>query len=300
MAAEDSDMYIAFVQLDTKEIWQLKACLSIRTRTTFNILATASAQIVDPNSEGDLVRQWFVNVFRMVPELVGSDSTDYLENASVGDGDNEREVIFKTSTIPNAARASATALLRFKMERRTETPAEDGKAEQVIEGREKLRNWTQPDLDDSPAKLDEQEQRRDAAQSKALANAKTTEDSNETEQAPSLTKSQPLRSGVDAGVTSLPPVQRHDRKAYKLWMLDWTQVSIAKALNNEYGTTYKQGQVSRMIRRAKAHADASGLSDHIPDPAKPAKSMDPAKLGLGARTDRRPPRQQPKRESDSD
>ena len=54
LSAEDSDMYIAFVQLDTKEVWELKACLSIRTRTTFNILATAAAQRMHETRRNDL------------------------------------------------------------------------------------------------------------------------------------------------------------------------------------------------------------------------------------------------------
>ena len=87
-------------------------------------------------------------------------------------------------------------------------------------------------------------------------------------------------------------------------MLDgWTQDRIAENLNNQHGTKYKQGQVSRMIQRAQVHAVASGLSRHIPDIAKttkPAMSMDPGKLDLGARTDHMAPRQRSKRDSDSD
>ena len=86
----------------------------------------------------------------------------------------------------------------------------------------------------------------------------------------------------------LPNLGPHDREAYQLWTLHgWTQQRIADELNREHGTTYAQGQVSRMISRAKKHAEASGLSDHIPAPAKSARAIDPTILEMGARRDGR-------------
>lgn len=86
----------------------------------------------------------------------------------------------------------------------------------------------------------------------------------------------------------LPKLGPHDRQAYQLWTLQgWTQQQIADELNRQHGTTYSQGRISRMIKRAQIHWKTSGLSDLIPDPPKPAKPMDPAKLDMGRRTDGR-------------
>ncbi len=86
----------------------------------------------------------------------------------------------------------------------------------------------------------------------------------------------------------LPVLQPHDKKAHQLSLLDgWKQQRIVDELNKEYGTTYSQGQVSRMIKRAKEHAKASGLSALIPEPAKPPKTINPRRLELGQRTDHR-------------
>jgi len=83
----------------------------------------------------------------------------------------------------------------------------------------------------------------------------------------------------------LPRLQPHDRQAWQLSLLaDMTQHRVADALNEEHGTNYSQGQVHRMIKRVEKHADASGLSDLVREPADRELTMDPAKLELGSRT----------------
>jgi hypothetical protein len=97
----------------------------------------------------------------------------------------------------------------------------------------------------------------------------------------------------DDGATSpkLPQLQAHDRQAWQLSLLhDMTQQKIAEALNNEHGTTYTQGQVSRMIARAKANADASGLSEKVAGRIDRPLAVDPERLELGKRVDKRKPR----------
>jgi hypothetical protein len=87
---------------------------------------------------------------------------------------------------------------------------------------------------------------------------------------------------------ALPKIGPHDRQAYQLSMIDgMTQETIAAKLNQEHGTTYSQGRISKMIKRAKRHADASGLSSLIPPPANPEKPIDPRQLEIGKRTDHR-------------
>jgi hypothetical protein len=89
----------------------------------------------------------------------------------------------------------------------------------------------------------------------------------------------------------LPALRPHDRQAWQLSLLHGvTQQAIADKLNEEHGTTYTQGQVSRMINRAKRHADASGLADKVPKPTDRERSLDPTKLNLGRRIDKRAPR----------
>jgi hypothetical protein len=102
---------------------------------------------------------------------------------------------------------------------------------------------------------------------------------------------------IGNGERKLPQLGAHDREAYQLWTLHgWKQQAIADELNKRHGTTYGQGQISRMIARAKRHAEASGLAEHIPDPAKPAKAIDPSRLEIGRRTDHRTRSQRSKRD----
>lgn len=98
--------------------------------------------------------------------------------------------------------------------------------------------------------------------------------------------------------TSLPKLGRHDQQAWQLSQLKgWPQERIAKALNTKHGTQYGQGQVSRMIAKAKRHAEASGLSDLVPPPAQTEKAIDPHKIEIGRRTDGRTRRQRDQADS---
>ena len=92
-------------------------------------------------------------------------------------------------------------------------------------------------------------------------------------------------------VAKLPELKRHDLQAWQLSMLHgMTQSKVAAALNKEHGTTYAQGHVSRMIHRAKAHADANGLAEKVAGPIERPRTVDPGRLELGARVDKRKPR----------
>jgi hypothetical protein len=95
----------------------------------------------------------------------------------------------------------------------------------------------------------------------------------------------------DCQPPKLPDLQKHDMQAWQLSLLQGkTQANIAEELNKRYGTLFTQGQVSRMIKRAKVHAIASGLADKIPKCAERPRTVDPARLELGARNDNRQPR----------
>ncbi len=88
----------------------------------------------------------------------------------------------------------------------------------------------------------------------------------------------------------LPNLMPHDQQAWQLSFLrGMTQIKIAEQLNQEHGTTYTQGQVSRMIARAKKHAEASGVANLLQPKSEPARSIDPAKLDMGKRMDNRSP-----------
>lgn len=97
--------------------------------------------------------------------------------------------------------------------------------------------------------------------------------------------------GGDTPAARLPELKAHDRQAWQLATLHgMTQDTVAAALNREHGKTYTQGQVSRMIARAKAHAEASGLAEKVPGPVDRPRTGDPGRLELGARVDKRKPR----------
>lgn len=99
------------------------------------------------------------------------------------------------------------------------------------------------------------------------------------------------RDDDEAPAAKLPELKAHDRQAWQLATLHgMTQDKVAAALNTEHGTTYTQGQVSRMIARAKAHADANGLAEKVAGPIDRPRTVDPGRLELGARVDKRKPR----------
>lgn len=98
-------------------------------------------------------------------------------------------------------------------------------------------------------------------------------------------------SNDDTPKKVLGRLKAHDRQAWQLATLHrMTQDKVALALNKEHGTTYTQGQVSRMIARAKAHADANGLTEKVAGSIVRPRTVDPGRLELGARVDKRKPR----------
>jgi hypothetical protein len=99
------------------------------------------------------------------------------------------------------------------------------------------------------------------------------------------------RNDDEAPAAKLPELKAHDRQAWQLATLHgMIQDKVAAALNKEHGTTYTQGQVSRMIARAKAHARANGLAEKVAGPIDRPRAVDPGRLELGARVDKRAPR----------
>ncbi|TWT43953.1 hypothetical protein RAS1_03570 [Phycisphaerae bacterium RAS1] len=98
-------------------------------------------------------------------------------------------------------------------------------------------------------------------------------------------------AAVPAGIQRLPNLMQHDKQAWQLSLLHgMTQEKVAEQLSREHGKKYTQGEVSRMIRRAKQHAEASGLAAMVTGKAERPKTVDPAALELGRRVDRRKPR----------
>lgn len=99
------------------------------------------------------------------------------------------------------------------------------------------------------------------------------------------------RDDDDAPAAKIPELKAHDRQAWQLATLHgMTQEKVAMALNKEHGTTYTQGQVSRMIARAKAHAEVNGLAEKVAGPIDRPRAVDPGRLELGERVDKRKPR----------
>lgn len=99
------------------------------------------------------------------------------------------------------------------------------------------------------------------------------------------------RDDDDTPAVMLPELKPHDRQAWQLATLHgMTQDKVATALNKEHGTTYTQGQVSRMIARAKTHAVANGLAEKLPGSSARPRAVDPSRLELGPRADKRKPR----------
>jgi len=103
---------------------------------------------------------------------------------------------------------------------------------------------------------------------------------------------QPASPASDEVTTSMQrdchsSLQKHDMEAYRLReFFGLKQSAVADKLNAEHHTTYSQGQVSRMISRARVHVRAMGLQP-APRHVTAAKSVDPARLDMGPRTDKR-------------
>ena len=99
------------------------------------------------------------------------------------------------------------------------------------------------------------------------------------------------RDDDGTAAASLPKLGPRDRKAWQASLVfGMTQDKIADALNEQYpGEHWTQPRVSEAIKRAKAHAEASGLADKI-TPLRsqaPARTLDPAVADEGQRTDGR-------------
>lgn len=105
-------------------------------------------------------------------------------------------------------------------------------------------------------------------------------------------------AGAPAAVTTresppvtLPELGPRDREAWQASLVPgMTQGKIAAELNRRYpGENWTQPRVSEAIKRARAHAEASGLADKVSAARSraPARTLDPATAEQGRRTDGR-------------
>lgn len=90
---------------------------------------------------------------------------------------------------------------------------------------------------------------------------------------------------------NLPDLGPRDREAWQASLVaGMTQGKIADALNKAHpGENWTQPRVSEAIKRAKVHAEASGLADKVSAARSraPARTLDPAVADDGQRTDGR-------------
>jgi len=83
----------------------------------------------------------------------------------------------------------------------------------------------------------------------------------------------------------LPTLQTHAMQAYYLReTFGMKQTEIARQLNAEHHTTYGQGHVSKLLKRADAYVKAVGLPATFPPAATSVAFVDPNRLDLGRRT----------------
>ena len=82
----------------------------------------------------------------------------------------------------------------------------------------------------------------------------------------------------------VPVPSQRDMEAFNLSVM----LGRKQADNAQHGTTYSQGQVSRMIRRARRYIEPTGRPSPTGPKAGAARSVDPHVLDLGRRTDGRP------------
>lgn len=89
----------------------------------------------------------------------------------------------------------------------------------------------------------------------------------------------------------LPSLGRRDREIYQMMLIPgMTQLKAAAELNKRFPTEHwTQPRVSEALKRAKAHAEASGLADKVSATRSqaPARTLDPAAADSGQRTDGR-------------
>ena len=99
------------------------------------------------------------------------------------------------------------------------------------------------------------------------------------------------RDDDDDPPATLPELNARDTEAWQASLVaGMTQAKIADALNRKYpGENWTQPRVSEAIKRAKAHAEASGLADKVSAARSraPARTLDPAAADDGQRTDGR-------------
>ncbi|NUQ66949.1 MAG: hypothetical protein HUU18_01525 [Phycisphaerales bacterium] len=97
------------------------------------------------------------------------------------------------------------------------------------------------------------------------------------------------RNDDDAPAVELPELGVRDKEAWQASLVArMTQEQIASLLNKQYpGENWTQPRVSEAIKRAMAHARASGLADKVTGASfrAPARTLDPASAELGKRTD---------------
>lgn len=99
------------------------------------------------------------------------------------------------------------------------------------------------------------------------------------------------RDDDDTPAVTLPELGPRDREAWQASLVEgMTQEKIAEAMNKAHpGENWTQPRVSEAIKRAKAHAEASGLADKVSATRSqaPARTLDPAAADSGQRTDGR-------------
>lgn len=97
-----------------------------------------------------------------------------------------------------------------------------------------------------------------------------------------------MNMGADK-LSELPDLKPRDMEVWQASLVPgMTQSKIAEILNERYPSeNWTQPRVSEAIKRAKANADASGLSSKIvvPKPKAPARTSDPGKVDQGMRED---------------
>ncbi len=99
------------------------------------------------------------------------------------------------------------------------------------------------------------------------------------------------RGAEDTPARKLPELGTRDTEAWQASLVaGMTQARIADLLNRKHpGENWTQPRVSEAIKRAKAHAEASGLAGKVAvaQSRAPARTLDPSAANAGQRTDGR-------------
>ncbi|MCR9215952.1 MAG: hypothetical protein NXI14_02000 [bacterium] len=101
--------------------------------------------------------------------------------------------------------------------------------------------------------------------------------------------SEPERKGKHPA-KKLPELHPHAMEAWRLYQVSgYSQERVAEMLNSQYGTDYKQWKISRFLKQAREHTEASGSQAIVEKtlPNTPAKisTMDPHTLEMGRRVE---------------